>query len=130
MIAELSATALLGGCGTRGPVADPSGSHSNRLDSGIRGLVVLGPTCPVERPGQTCVRPYQATIVSRSAATNRFVARVRSSASGRFRIALVPGSYVLVPQSGRPFPRAAQRTVTVPSHRYANVVISYDTGIR
>ena len=26
-------------------------------NSGIRGIVLYGPTCPVERPGHTCERP-------------------------------------------------------------------------
>ena len=92
--------------------------------------MLFGPTCPVQRIGQTCVRPYQATITIRSEATGRVVARARSSANGRFRIPLAPGSYLLVPQAGRPYPRSSPQTTTVHRHRYTSVVIAYDSGIR
>jgi hypothetical protein len=120
----------LSACGSRGSATDPTGSRSRHLDSGIRGRVLLGPTCPVQRIGQTCVRPYQATITIRSEATGKLIARVRSSATGRFRIPLAPGTYLLAPQTGRPYPRSSPLTATVHGDRYASVVISYDSGIR
>lgn len=127
-IGAVSALAIaLTACGGPPATADPSRSH---VDSGIRGRVLLGPTCPVQRPGQTCVRPYQATITVRVAATRRLVARVHSRADGRFSVRLAPGNYLLVPQTGRPFPRASPQTTTVVAHRFTSVVISYDTGIR
>ena len=99
------------------------------VDSGIRGHVLYGPTCPVQRVGQTCTRPYQATIAVRGRG-GRLVARVRSSSGGYFSVRLTPGRYVLVPEAGRPFPRSSSQSVTVRSHRYTNVTISYDSGIR
>lgn len=131
-VALVFALALfLDGCGARVSATDPTGAPSSRHpDSGIRGRVLIGPTCPVQRVGQTCVRPYRATIVVRSEPAGRLVARARSSADGRFTVALVPGRYVLVPQPGRPYPRSSPQTVTVRSHRYTRVLISYDTGIR
>jgi hypothetical protein len=128
--AAVLAILLLGGCGERASATDAASSPGRRVDSGIAGRVVIGPTCPVQRIGQSCVRPYQATITIRREPKRRFVARVRSSSSGRFRVALAPGTYVLVPQSGRPFPRGSSRTVTIRSHRYTRLVISYDSGIR
>jgi hypothetical protein len=107
-----------------------SADTAQQPNSGIAGTVLYGPTCPVERPGQTCVRPYRATIVIRRKATHKLVARVRSSAQGRFRISLAPGSYLLLPQNGRPYPRSSPQLVTVRSHHYTHVVISYDSGIR
>ena len=50
------------------------------------------------------------------------IARVRSSALGRFRIALAAGTYRQ--------PRGAPQAATVSSHRYTTVLISYDSGIR
>jgi hypothetical protein len=99
-------------------------------DSGITGEVRIGPTCPVERPGRVCEKPYQATITIRREPTRTLVARVRSSASGHFRIGLAPGRYLLVGQNGRPYPRSAPQIATVHSHRYTAVQISYDSGIR
>ena len=104
--------------------------RARQPDSGIAGKALFGPTCPVERPGETCVRPYRATIVIRRETTHRLVARVRSSAQGRFRIALSPGTYLLVPQNGSPYPRSSPQLATVRRHHYTHVVISYDSGIR
>ncbi|MGH2831549.1 MAG: hypothetical protein ACRDK2_02135 [Solirubrobacteraceae bacterium] len=103
---------------------------AGQLDSGVRGRVLYGPTCPVQRVGQTCTRPYQATISIRSKPTNRLVARVRSSISGHFSIRLAPGRYLLTLQNGHPFPRSSPQTITVHSHRYTSVIINYDSGIR
>jgi hypothetical protein len=101
-----------------------------RVDSGIAGSVVIGPTCPVERPGRTCERPYRTTIAIRRQRTHTLIARVQSSAQGRFRIALAPGMYLVLPQNGRPYPRSSPQVARVHRHRYAQVVISYDSGIR
>jgi hypothetical protein len=100
------------------------------LDSGLHGHVLYGPTCPVERAGHSCVRPYQATISILREPTRRLVATARSAADGRFSVRLLPGRYLLEPQSGRPYPRSTPQTVTVHAHRYSTVTISYDSGIR
>ena len=121
----------LAGCGVRAsasthPTGGPDAADSH---SGIRGRVLLGPTCPVERPGQRCVRPYRATIAIWSTAGRR-LARVRADTNGRFTVMLRPGRYLLVPQNGRPYPRASQQGVTVRPGRYTTVLLRYDTGIR
>jgi hypothetical protein len=100
------------------------------LDSGVRGRVLYGPTCPVQRVGQSCTRPYQAMIVIRSEPTNRLLARTRSSTTGNFSVHLPAGRYLLVPSEGRPYPRSRPQTVVVHRHRFAYVTITYDSGIR
>jgi hypothetical protein len=105
-------------------------SRTRPRDSGIVGEVRIAPTCPVERPGKVCERPYQATITIRREPTHALVTRVQSSATGHFRIALAPGRYLLIPQNGRPYPRSLPQIATVHSHRYTAVRISYDSGIR
>lgn len=105
-------------------------SGTRKLDSGISGEVRIAPTCPVERPGKVCERPYQATITIRREPTRTLVTRVQSSATGHFRIALAPGRYLLIPKNGRPYPRSSPQIATVRSHRYTAVRISYDSGIR
>jgi hypothetical protein len=107
-----------------------AGAGTQQLDSGISGEVRIGPTCPVERPGKVCEKPYQATITIRREPTRTLVARVQSSASGHFRIGLAPGRYLVVPQNGRPYPRSSPQIATVHSHRYTALRISYDSGIR
>jgi hypothetical protein len=119
-------------CGSRGgglPLASAA-SGTSQGDAGITGEVRVAPTCPVERPGKVCERPYQATIAIRREPTDTLVARVRSSATGHFGIALAPGRYLVVPQNGHPYPRSSRLLVTVRSHHYTTVVITYDSGIR
>jgi hypothetical protein len=110
--------------------ASGSSGHSSTLGSGISGKVMIGPTCPVERPGRVCERPYQTTITIRREPKRTLVTRVHSSATGHFRVALAPGTYLLIPQNSRPYPRSSPQLATVHSHRYTTVLISYDSGIR
>jgi len=105
-------------------------SAGARVDSGIRGRVVYGPTCPVERPGQTCERPYDAKLRIRSRSTMKIVATLRSGKDGRFRVRLRPGRYVVEPASGRPHPRAEPVPATVHAHKFTRVTVSFDSGIR
>jgi hypothetical protein len=108
-------------------VADASQQHP---DSGIHGLVLYGPTCPVQRPGQTCVRPLQASITIRREPAGTVAARVRSAANGRFTVRLVAGRYLLQPQNGKPFPRAGARAISIRRGHFSAVTIRFDSGIR
>lgn len=110
--------------------ASGSSGHSSTPDSGISGKVMIGPTCPVERPGRVCERPYHTSITIRREPKGTVVARVQSSDTGQFRIALAPGTYLLTPRNAHPYPRSSPRLATVHSHRYTSVVIHYDSGIR
>lgn len=125
-----SMSGLASGSGARELALDRAGSRARQPDSGIIGKVLIGPTCPVERPGKTCERPYRATITVRRETSRTLVARVHSSAQGRFRIALAPGTYLLLPQNRRPYPRSSPHVATVRRHRYTAVLLSYDSGIR
>jgi hypothetical protein len=106
-----------------------SASTQKRPRSGIAGQVVIGPTCPVERVGESCEHPYQATITILREPSRRRVATVRSSADGRFRIRLRPGRYELVPRNRSRYPSARPQEAVVHRHRYTRVVIEYRTGI-
>ncbi len=99
-------------------------------ESGIDGSVTIGPTCPVQRIESPCPdRPYEASITVLDAA-GRKVAETRSDADGRFRVALPPGAYTLVPQSTGTPPTAQEQTVIVLAGGYTSVEIAYDSGIR
>jgi hypothetical protein len=112
------------------PAPGAAAAAPERPDSGIRGLVLYGPTCPVQRAGQNCERPYQATIVVRREPSNRLVVRAHSGSDGRFTVRLRPGRYELKPSNGIPFPRASAQTVTVSAHHFISVSINFDSGIR
>jgi hypothetical protein len=107
-----------------------AGASPSRPDSGVRGVVLYGPTCPVQRPGQTCVRPYRAWITIRRRPSETVATRVRSAANGRFSARLVAGRYLLQPRNGKPFPRAPSQTITVTRHHFSTVTIRFDSGIR
>jgi hypothetical protein len=103
---------------------------ARHVDSGIRGRVLYGPTCPVQRPGRSCERPYQASIAIRREHTGTLVMHVRSGTDGRFTAYLAAGSYLLVPRNGRPYPRARSQTVSVRRDALTAVTVRYDSGIR
>ncbi len=97
---------------------------------GIDGIVLLGPQCPVQTLEDPCPDlPYAAWINVRSP-VGRLIGRVRSGADGRFRVGLNPGSYILDPESGSPFPVASEMEVEVEPGAYSEVTVSFDTGIR
>ncbi len=102
--------------------------------SGIRGIVLLGPQCPVFQENSPCPdEPLQATIDVYTADRSRKVDSVTSADDGRFSLALAPGDYYLEPlppDPDSPLPVGSPATVTVPSGNWTEVTISYDTGIR
>jgi hypothetical protein len=97
---------------------------------GIEGTVLLGPQCPVQTADEPCPdRPYEAWIDVRTQGGN-LVTRIKSGEDGRFRVGLRPGSYVLNPESGDPFPFASDLDVDVRKGAFTVVTVSFDTGIR
>jgi hypothetical protein len=111
-----------------------SAEASTRPDSGIKGTVSIGPTCPVERipPDPNCAdRPYDALI--RATRAGRTLARTRSGGDGSFTLRLRPGSYRLIASSPSPAPytrSSNELVVRVRSHRFVRVHIAFDSGIR
>ncbi len=99
---------------------------TTRTDSGLRGQVLYGPTCPVQRPGQTCERPYQAIIV----VTRGVIARVGTSADGRFTVRLLAGRYLVKATGRTAYPRLWSRAVSVTAHRFTLLTVRLDSGIR
>ncbi len=122
----LAVLLVVAACGPGGPSAVPSAP----LDSGIRGFVQLGPTCPVETRDVPCTTPYVAVLVILDR-DQREVARVTSGEDGRFEVFLAPGEYTIAPTpGGDPLPSAAPQAVSVVAGSFAEVEINYDTGIR
>lgn len=124
----LALAALLAGCSTgiRTTVAPPP-------NTGITGTVTLGPMCPVMREDQPCPdHPYEATITIIETYSGEQVAQVTSDAQGFFQIALMPGTYILHPETppDNILPAAGEQTITVNTGQMTQVVILYDTGIR
>ena len=71
-------------------------------DSGVSGLVLLGPLTPVEQVGgPPNERPYEAAVRVVRAGSDDVVASARSGADGRFRVNLAPGRYTLIADVAR-----------------------------
>ncbi len=101
--------------------------------SGIGGEVLAGPTCPVERPGDSACapRPVEGAVLVVKDASGNEVARFTTDASGLFRVNLAPGTYTVAaqPVSGI-MGTAAPQQVTVAVGNLKMVSLGYDTGIR
>jgi hypothetical protein len=116
--------------------AAPDGTGQSRptsVESGIVGLVQIGPNCPAVQSERPCPdRPFVARIMVTHAADGRQVLTVNSGQDGTFRVQLEPATYRLVPLSPNPGapPYAEPQTVTVEGGQYVSVVIKYDSGIR
>ena len=108
-------------------------SQPTSVESGIVGLVQIGPNCPVVQSERSCPdRPLAASIMVTHAADGQQVLTVHSGQDGTFRVQLAPATYRLVPHSPHPGapPYAEPQTVTVEEGKYVSVVIKYDSGIR
>lgn len=122
--AVLAAAAMLSVWGARGA--------ASQSDSGVRGRVLYGPTCPSQRHGQNCFRPATGTISVIREPTGRLVARVRSSSNGHFTVPLAPGGYLLAllaPYTSNPGART-QKMITVRSHHFTSVTLNFDSPTR
>jgi hypothetical protein len=100
--------------------------------SGIYGRVTIGPICPVVRIGEACPdRPYQATLIILTVSGDK-VARIVADADGNFRVSLLPGNYILQPETpqNQPLPSAQEQTFTVVTGRFTELNVTYDSGIR
>ncbi len=98
--------------------------------TGISGIVLVGPQCPVVREDEPCPdKPYEADIDVYDA-SGALVTRVRSDAAGEFFVELASGAYRLEPRSPAVLPYASPVDVIVVDGRTTSVVVSYASGIR
>ena len=107
-----------------------AGAASGATGSGLHGLVTRGPIMPVCMVDQPCDEPA-ANVQLVFLRNGVVVSRVRTSATGRYRLALSPGRYA-VRLPGKPgLGRIVKpQTARVLRGRYARVDFSIDTGIR
>ena len=99
-------------------------------DSGIRGIVMSGPSCPVIVEGSPCPdRPWEGTV--RVSDADSQVADVPTDAKGRFTLMVVPGTYDVIPLVEGADPGFARpERVRVTDGDVVEVDLSVDTGIR
>jgi hypothetical protein len=102
-------------------------------DQGVRGVVLLGPQCPVETVASPCPDvPLPGVTIRVLQDGKPLDVTASSDESGRFELRLPPGQYTLeaiVPADG-PGMSAKPVDVTVPEGTFVDVVVPVDTGIR
>jgi hypothetical protein len=102
--------------------------------SGIDGLVLAGPQCPVVQEVSPCPdEPLSGAPIRITTAGGGNPETVTSDGQGRFRVSLAPGDYEVepLPIEGEPLPAPGPaQGVTVTNNRYTEVTVIYDTGIR
>jgi len=102
-------------------------------DSGIEGVVLAGPQCPVEQPGSPCPDQPVSGVSVQVAAGGRTVAEEQTGEDGRFSFAVSPGVYevaALATGDGPFLACEAPQTVVVGPGEQAAIAIHCDTGIR
>ncbi len=105
-----------------------------KASGGVRGTVLLGPSCPVMRnpPDPQCAdKPYQSTFVITTLGGNRVIKSFSSDIAGKFKVNLPPGEYSIRSAStNNIYPRCSSNDVTVRVGIFTDIPISCDTGIR
>lgn len=112
----------------------PAATDLLRLHTGVRGIALLGPLSPVERPGVTNAKPLVGALIQvRRVGTETILAKVRTDDHGRFIIPLHAGKYEILSRAPNPaqfFPFSRPQLVNVGTHGYTSVIVHFDTGIR
>ena len=117
-----------GGNGGQTTIAVTSQSTSD--PPGVVGVVLAGPTCPVETADDPCPpRPVDAAIDAHDVEGD-VLASTRTDAAGRYSLTLAPGSYTVVASTGAGLPMCQPVTIIVTPGPPVRADISCDTGIR
>jgi len=111
-----------------GAASAPAGSAG----SGIGGVAVAGPTCPVEQAGDSaCLpRPVEGAVVVVTDQAGEEVGQATTDAEGRFFVALPGGRYRVTAGDVDGLTGAPAPMDVVVSDGEATVELAYDTGIR
>lgn len=124
MLAALALAVLAAGSAGVGAATKPT------YASGLRGVVLRGPTKPVCFDDESCDAPA-AGVVLRFRRDGRLVARATTGAAGAYRVGLEPGVYTVRTGTVQPIGRRlTPAEVRVPRARIARVDFHIDTGIQ
>jgi hypothetical protein len=86
--------------------------------------------CPVVQDGQVCPdQPYQSTLTVMDRHGIQ-ITQFRTDEQGRFQVALVPGAYILHPESPNGIPFAGDQSFVVETGPYTQITVQYDSGVR
>ncbi len=99
-------------------------------DTGVAGVALIGPTCPVQRIDSPCPdRPWQGVVSARTTGGVE-VAQAATDANGAFSMHLAPGVYDIVTLTSGPLPAPVTQRVTVRAGEVTQVQLMLDSGIR
>jgi hypothetical protein len=119
------------------PTTQPSSpqptTRPGKVETGVEGIVTIGPTCPVQKypdTGACADKPYQTNLVISSPTGKGSPIVVTTDATGHFSQALTPGSYVISAVSGKMLPRLNPVPFTVSTGTRASLNLLFDSGIR
>ncbi len=132
VVGLLMALALTSACTAHllpaAPTASPAASQS-----GIMGQVTIGPSCPVMRIESPCPdKPFQTTLEVTDPLGEHVVAKIQTDAEGKYRLALAPGDYRMVPATSSPAvpPQAQPMPFHLDAGQWLVLDVVYDSGIR
>jgi hypothetical protein len=111
------------------PMLSLGGAPAGTPASGLRGLVLRGPTAPVCRTDDPCEEPARG-ILLRFTRAGKVVAEVKTTSTGRYSVRLRAGSYGVNAPGRRIGTGLSPRVVQVPRGRIVRVDFHLDTGIQ
>lgn len=114
------------------PVRFKSTEGSTSGTSGVRGIVTIGPTCPVVQypPDGACDdKPYQAQFKI-TKKNSLFSKTVSSGADGILNTELSPGNYTIALVQQNVMPSMSPMEFTVTEGKITEISLSLDSGIR
>ena len=111
------------------------GRNFTEQESGISGMVLLGPTCPVisDPPDPECAdKPYATALVVTTSDQTSVIKAFRSDETGRFSVQVAPGEYSIRSEAASnvlPF-CSSNGNIKVNINAHTETTVSCDTGIR
>jgi len=110
------------------PLLSVGGAAGTQV-SGLRGLVLQGPTAPVCRSDDSCEEPARGLLLQFRRG-GKVVAEVKTTRAGRYSVRLRAGSYVVTVPRRRVGTGLTPRVARVPRGRVARLDFHLDTGIQ
>ena len=105
-----------------------AGAADSGNASGLRGVVMRGPTTPVCYD-DSCEAPAKG-LVLQFRRNGQIKAQVKTSQTGGYRVTLRPGRYAVTTPALQPRQRLTPQLVSVPRGRVGRVDLHLDTGLQ
>ena len=101
--------------------------NDKQINSGIYGIITIGPITPVEKVGEINYKPYKTNMIVKSENGLNQITEFSSGDDGSFKVYLKPGSYVIESQkTSSPFPILKPIKVEVIDNQFTEINISFD----